>query len=70
MITYYPYFDHIMEEFRHIGGGQGGILQGVIAPMVKTPPEPRLRSMTGNMPHYHKLTFDDPENNVSYHNSG
>ncbi|SCX19466.1 thiazole/oxazole-forming peptide maturase, SagD family component [Lachnospiraceae bacterium YSD2013] len=70
MITYYPYFDHIMEEFRHIGGGQGGILQGVIAPMVKTPPEPRLRSMTGNMPHYHKLTFDDPDKNVSYHISG
>ena len=55
MITYYPYFQHVIEEFRHMGGGQSGILQGIIAPMVKIPPEPYLRSMTGSMPNYHKL---------------
>lgn len=70
MITYYPYLDHVMEEYRHMAGGQGGILQGIIAPMVKIPPEPHLRSMTGNMPNYHKLTFNDPTKDVQYHISG
>lgn len=70
MITYYPYFEHVMGEFRHLAGGQSGILQGIIAPMVKMPPEPHLRSMTGNMPNYHKLTFDDPSKEVQYHISG
>ena len=70
MITYYPYFHHIMEEFRHMGGGQSGILQGIIAPMVRIPPEPHLRSMTGSMPNYHKLTFNDPTKDVQYHIAG
>lgn len=70
MITYYPYFQHAIEEFRHMGGGQSGILQGIIAPMVKIPPEPYLRSMTGSMPNYHKLTFNDPTKDVQYHIAG
>lgn len=70
MITYYPYFQHVIEEFRHMGGGQSGILQGIIAPMVKIPPEPYLRSMTGSMPNYHKLTFNDPTKDVQYHIAG
>lgn len=70
MITYYPYFNHVIDEFQHLAGGQSGILQGLIAPMVQIPPEPRLRSMTGNMPNYHKLTFNDPTKDVQYHLCG
>lgn len=70
MITYYPYFRHAMDEYRQMAGGQSGILQGIIAPMIKMPPEPHLRSMTGNMPNYHKLTFGDPSKDVEYHISG
>ena len=70
MITYYPYFNHVMDEFRHLAGGQGGILAGIVAPMVKLSSEPYMRSMTGNMPNYHKITYNDPTKDVQYHISG
>lgn len=70
MLRYYPSFDHLLNQFRYIGGNQTGVMNGVIAPMVHMPPEPNLKSMTGRMPHYHKSTFNDPNKNVEYHLSG
>ena len=70
MLKFYPSFDHIMNEYKYVGGNLTGLMHGVIAPMVHMPPEPNLKSMTGRMPHYHKETFNDPEKNVEYHLSG
>ncbi len=70
MLRYYPSFDHLLNQFRYIGGNQTGIMNGVLVPMVHMPPEPNLKSITGRMPHYHKSTFNDPNKNVEYHLSG
>ena len=70
MLRFYPSFDHILAQYRYIGGNQTGIMHGVIAPMVHMPPEPCLKSMTGRMPNYHKITYNDPQKHVEYHLSG
>ncbi len=70
MLRFYPSYEHIMNQYRHIGANQTGIMHGIIAPMVHMPPEPCLKSMTGRMPHYHKITYNDPEKHVEYHLSG
>lgn len=70
MIRFYPSYEHIMNQYRYIGGNQTGIMHGVLAPMVHMPPEPCLKSVTGRMPNYHKITFNDPEKHVEYHLSG
>ncbi|MGI6363122.1 MAG: YcaO-like family protein [Bacillota bacterium] len=70
MLRFYPSFDHVMNQYRYLGGNQTGIMHGVIAPMVHMPPEPCLKSMTGRMPNYHKITYNDPHKHVEYHLSG
>ncbi|GKX32008.1 streptolysin associated protein SagD [Vallitalea longa] len=70
MIRFYPTYEHIMNQYRYIGGNQTGIMHGVLAPMVHMPPEPCLKSITGRMPNYHKITYNDPQKHVEYHLSG
>lgn len=70
MIRFYPPYEHIMNQFKYIGGSQTGIMHGVLSPMVHMPPEPHLKSVTGRMPNYHKITYNDPLKQVEYHLSG
>ena len=70
MIRFYPSYEHIMNQYKYLGGNQTGIMHGILAPMVHMPPEPCLKSITGRMPNYHKITYNDPEKHVEYHLSG
>ncbi len=70
MVRFYPSYDHIINQYKYIGGSQTGIMHGILAPMVHMPPEPCLKSITGRMPNYHKITYNDPHKHVEYHLSG
>ena len=70
MVRFYPSYEHIMNQYKYLGGNQTGIMHGILAPMVHMPPEPCLKSVTGRMPNYHKITYNDPEKHVEYHLSG
>ncbi|MDI6604453.1 MAG: YcaO-like family protein [Thermoanaerobacteraceae bacterium] len=70
MINYYPSFNHLLREFTILGGNQCGIMQGFTVPVVSSPPDPYLKSITGRMPNYHKLILKNPTAEMQYHLSG
>lgn len=67
---YYPSLVHIMNQYRAIGGNQGGIIPATFVTAPEYPGEPFLWSMTTNMPQYHKIAFDDPDMKMQYHLAG
>jgi thiazole/oxazole-forming peptide maturase SagD family component len=69
-VTHYPSSSHLMRGYRHIGANQTGIVPGFVATTADVAGEPRMRTMTVTMPHYHRLVTGNAQMHVEYHLSG
>ena len=66
MLNFYPSFNHIFSEFKAISGNRTGILNQSQVPICNHPHDVYLKSVTGQMPEYHKQ-FIGENSQVSYH---
>ncbi|QSB06864.1 YcaO-like family protein [Natronoglycomyces albus] len=69
-IKHYPPMSRLLNQYRHIGGNQTGIMPGYFVSVADVPGEPLMRAMTATMPHYHRNIMNDPHMEVQYHLSG
>lgn len=67
MIKFYPSFNNIFENFHGLAGNQTGIMKSTVMPLVNFNDGVCLKSITGNMPNYHKQLIDNPNMDVQYH---
>lgn len=54
MLQYYPSFNHIFDDLKGLSGNRTGILNQSQAPVCNHPHDVYLKSVTGQMPDYHK----------------
>ncbi|HEQ4679994.1 TPA: YcaO-like family protein [Streptococcus pyogenes] len=66
MLYYYPSFNHIFDELKSLSGNRTGILNQSQVPVCNHPHDVYLKSITGQMPDYHKQ-FIGELSQVSYH---
>lgn len=66
MLNYYPSFNQIFSEFKALSGNRTGILNQTQVPICNHPHDVYLKSVTGQMPDYHKQ-FIGENSQVSYH---
>lgn len=66
MIKFYPSFNNILENFKALSGNQSGILEASCMPVVNFNSDVFLKSITGNMPDYHKQVFNK-DVSMQYH---
>ncbi|BAH81209.1 YcaO-like family protein [Streptococcus dysgalactiae] len=66
MLQYYPSFNHIFDDLKGLSGNRTGILNQSQAPVCNHPHDVYLKSVTGQMPDYHKQ-FIGELSQVSYH---
>ncbi|MFD3156230.1 YcaO-like family protein [Haloimpatiens sp. FM7330] len=66
MIKFYPSFSNVMKDFTTLAGNQTGILKSTAVPLVNHDNEACLKSITGNMPNYHKQVLNS-NTSVQYH---
>lgn len=65
----YPLFATIFEDFKRISGNHTGILDQSQIPIINHKNSAALKSITGNLPNYHKLFLGD-ESDIAYHIMG
>lgn len=68
-LKYYPSLTHLVNTYRKIGGNQSGIIPGTFISTPEFPGEPFIRTVTAQMPAYHKM-FLNPLMDVQYHLAG
>lgn len=66
MLRYYPSFNHVFSELRTLSGNRTGILNQSQAPICNHRHDAYLKSVTGQMPDYHKQFIGD-DSQVAYH---
>ncbi|EJO5349007.1 YcaO-like family protein [Clostridium botulinum] len=66
MIKFSPSFNNILENFKELSGNQSGILEASCMPVVNFNGDVFLKSITGNMPDYHKQVFNK-DVSMQYH---
>ncbi|MGT2888516.1 YcaO-like family protein [Streptococcus didelphis] len=66
MLSHYPSFNHIFSELKSLSGNRTGILNQSQVPVCNHPHDVYLKSVTGQMPDYHKQ-FIGELSQVSYH---
>ncbi|MPQ43787.1 YcaO-like family protein [Clostridium tarantellae] len=66
MMKFYPSFNNIFNDFKSLAGNQSGILEASAMPLVNFNGEVKLKSITGNMPKYHK-TLLSQDMDIQYH---
>ncbi|KRU24278.1 thiazole/oxazole-forming peptide maturase SagD [Clostridium sporogenes] len=69
MIKFFPSFNNILENFKSLAGNQSGILEAACMPVVNFNSDVSLKSITGNMPDYHKQVFNK-DVSMQYHIMG
>ncbi len=69
MIKFFPSFNNILENFKSLAGNQSGILEATCMPVVNFNSDVSLKSITGNMPDYHKQVFNK-DVSMQYHIMG
>ena len=65
----YPQFSSIFDDFKKISGNHTGILDQGQIPIINHKHSVALKSVTGNLPNYHKLFLGD-ESEIAYHIMG
>lgn len=69
-LTYYPYPTHLIENiFKRVCSEHGGIIQSLMVGPVKYGEHLEIKSISGQMPYYHKVLLH-PDLNVQYHLTG
>jgi thiazole/oxazole-forming peptide maturase SagD family component len=69
-IRRHPAMRHLLEEYRRIGGNQGGILTGQFMTISEVRGEPFTPTMTSTMPAYHKIFMGESQFDMEYHLGG
>ncbi|HLP58331.1 MAG TPA: YcaO-like family protein [Candidatus Deferrimicrobium sp.] len=69
-LTYYPYPTHLIENiFKRICSEHVGVIQSLMVGPVKYTDNLDIKSVSGQMPYYHKVLIH-PDLNVQYHLTG
>ncbi|AWZ49249.1 streptolysin associated protein SagD [Clostridiaceae bacterium 14S0207] len=66
MLKYSPSFNNVFQEFKNFSSSQSGIMNTSAAPLTNHLKDVSLKSITGNMPNYHKQVIDN-STTVQYH---
>ncbi len=66
-MQFYPSFNNVLNKFNKIAGNQTGIIKATATPLINQDKSINLKSITGNMPKYHKSVLERLSSDVQYH---
>ena len=66
-MKFYPSFNNILDNFHDLAGNQSGIMKSSVMSLVNLRDGMSLKSMTGNMPNYHKQILKNQNIDIQYH---
>lgn len=66
-MKFYPSFNKVLDTFTKVAGNQTGIVKATAMPLINQDKSINLKSITGNMPKYHKLLLKRQDTDVQYH---
>ncbi|MBB6624748.1 YcaO-like family protein [Clostridium gasigenes] len=67
MMRFYPSFNKVLDTFNKVSGNQTGIIKATAMPLINQDKSISLKSITGNMPKYHKVLLERQSGDVQYH---
>lgn len=66
-MKFYPSFNKILDTFDKVAGNQTGVIKATAMALVNQDKSISLKSITGNMPKYHKALLERQQGEVQYH---
>ena len=66
-MKFYPSFNKVLNTFDKVAGNQTGVIKATAMPLINQDKRVNLKSITGNMPKYHKSLFKRQNGDVQYH---
>ncbi|SHF01032.1 YcaO-like family protein [Clostridium fallax] len=66
-MKFYPSFNKVLSTFNKVSGNQSGIIKATAMPLINQDKTIGIKSITGNMPKYHKSILKRQNGDVQYH---